>query len=1044
MSDSDREGQRATAETRAPIVSLDPTDWDAFRRQAHRMLDDMLGSIENIREQPVWQPIPSDVRERFREALPENPTELAQVHEEFMTSILPYTARNAHPGFLGWVQGGSTPAGMLAEMLAAGLNANAGGRDQIPLEVERQVTAWMRTLFGFPETASGLLVTGTSMANLVAIIVARDARLGADVRRTGVSQQTQKLTAYASKAVHGCVGRALDFAGLGSDALRLIPVDSRRRMDMEVLAKTIAADREAGCTPFLVVGTAGTVDTGAIDDLKAIASLCAEQQLWFHVDGAFGALAMLAPELAPRLKGIERADSLAFDFHKWAQVPYDAGFILVRDGEKHLQAFSASSAYLMREEGGMFAGSPWPCDFGPELSRGFRALKTWVTLKFYGTARIGAVIRHTCELAQYLESRIAATPELELLAPVELNIVCFRYRFGSGSNPATGQEIDRLNRQIVVALHESGAVAPSTTLIDGTLAIRAAIVNHRTSSAEIDTLVRAVLVAGRALEEGRVATAAAEANLEPWQVREARLRELNAELDAQGELQREAETALRIERADLLAEMGRNLDARSDYLRALELDPASHSGLIGFGRLLITERHLKAAQMVYAEAVKHYPDDIVCRVNLGGVLLERDDPAGSRKQYEAALGIDPEFPQAHGGMYYALTRLGEFEAAEMHQRKAFGQKSLFANPYRGTAKPIPVLLLVSSTGGNTPIEKLLDDRVFQTYVVVADFYDTAVPLPEHRIVVNGIGDADAAGQALMAAESLVLLTKAPVLNAPAAVRASGRCENAARLANLPGVISPLTATFAYEQLSGPDGAAVLANHGFTFPLLVRAPGFHMGLHFELVETPAELAAAAGALPGAGRGGAELIAIQYLDARGEDGCVRKYRAMIVDGQLFPLHLAISQHWKIHYFSADMKERPDHRAEEAGFLADMPGFIGAKAIAALESVRAALGLDYGGIDFGLNRQGEVLLFEANATMVVEQPDPDPRWDYRRAAVERIHAAVRRMLLRNAGVVQEDAIDSKAEDVERSPEIRSANQGISEQVHVVEGAFPRGLKP
>jgi hypothetical protein len=218
----------------------------------------------------------------------------------------------------------------------------------------------------------------------------------------------------------------------------------------------------------------------------------------------------------------------------------------------------------------------------------------------------------------------------------------------------------------------------------------------------------------------------------------------------------------------------------------------------------------------------------------------------------------------------------------------------------------------------------------------------------------------------------------------------------------------------------------------------------MGLHFELVETPAELAAAAGALPGAGRGGAELIAIQYLDARGEDGCVRKYRAMIVDGQLFPLHLAISQHWKIHYFSADMKERPDHRAEEAGFLADMPGFIGAKAIAALESVRAALGLDYGGIDFGLNRQGEVLLFEANATMVVEQPDPDPRWDYRRAAVERIHAAVRRMLLRNAGVVQEDAIDSKAEDVERSPEIRSANQGISEQVHVVEGAFPRGLKP
>ena len=1008
MRDSDPTGRSTNAEVPAAIVSLDPRDWGEFRQQAHRMLDDMLGSMEGIRKQPVWQVIPDEVRGRFRGPLPQSPAGLAQVHEEFMTSILPFAARNAHPGFLGWVQGGGTPVGMLAEMLAAGLNANVGGRDQIPLEVERQVTYWMRTLFGFPQSASGLMVTGTSMANFIAVVVARDARLGCDVRRSGVTQQEQKLTAYASKAVHGCIARALDFAGLGSDSLRLIPVDERQRMDLDALARTIAADREAGCTPFLVVGTAGTVDTGAVDDLAGIAKLCAEQQLWFHVDGAFGALAMLAPELAPRLQGIEQADSLAFDFHKWAQVPYDAGFILVRDGEKHKQAFSSSSAYLMREERGMSAGSPWPCDLGPELSRGFRALKTWATLKVYGTDAIGAVISHSCELARYLEHQIAATPELELMASVDLNIVCFRFRFGTSENPVTDDVSNGLNRKVVIEVQESGAVAPSTTMLAGRLAIRAAFVNHRTTSVEVDTLVNATLAAGRALSDTlQVAAQINEKKWEPWLECENRVLQLNAKLEAESNLPAEAEAALRIERATLLAQMGRSLEARSDYLRVLEFDPANRSGLIDLGRLLVSERHLKAAQMVYSEAVKHYPNDIVCRVNLGGVLLERDDYRGSREQYQAALGIDPEFPQAHGGMYYVLTRLGEFEAAAFHQRKAFGQKSLFTNPYRGTAPPIPVLLLVSSTGGNTPLEKLVDDRVFQTYVVVADFYDTKIPLPAHQIVINGIGDSDAAKNALLAAESLLAFTQAPVINIPAAVRATGRCENAVRLASLPDVIAPTTAAFTYVQLASADGTAALAQSGFTFPLLLRAPGFHMGQHFVQVDTPADLATTVANLPGAGRPGAELLVIQYLDARGADDCARKYRVMFVDGRLYPLHLAISPNWKIHYFSADMKDRPDHRAEEAQFLTDMQSVLGEKAMAALERVQTALGLDYGGIDFGLNRQGEILLFEANATMVVEQPDDDPRWDYRRAAVARIHAGVREMLMRNA-----TAVSGKAE--------------------------------
>ena len=317
--------------------------------------------------------------------------------------------------------------------------------------------------------------------------------LGGEVRRGGVANGAARLTAYASREAHGCIGRALDFAGLGGDALRLIRSDHRRRIDLGALADAIAADRAAGYTPFLGVGTAGTVDTGAVDDLEGMAALCRREKLWFHVDGAYGALAMLAPELAPRLRGIALADSLAFDFHKWGQVPYDAGFILVRDGELHRQAFSTSASYLKRETRGLAAGSPWPCDFGLDLSRGFRALKTWFTFKVHGAAAMGAAIARTCALARYLESRIASTPELELMAPVGLNIVCFplpRRMMPTGS-------IDR----IVVELQESGTVAPSTTVIGGQLAIRAAIVNHRTGQAEIDMLLDRTLALGRRLKD---------------------------------------------------------------------------------------------------------------------------------------------------------------------------------------------------------------------------------------------------------------------------------------------------------------------------------------------------------------------------------------------------------------------------------------------------------------------------------------------------------------------------------------------------------------
>ena len=467
--------------------TLDPQDWRQLRCQGHRMLDDMLDYLQHIRERPVWQPLPPDVRAGFRAPLPAQPTELAAVHATFMRDILPYGVGNTHPGFMGWVHGGGTPVGMLAEMLAAGLNANLGGRDQMPLEVERQMLQWVRELFGFPDTASGLFVTGTSMANLIGVWVARTAALGTGVRRAGVGAGGKRLVAYASAAAHGCIAQAMDLSGLGIDALRAIPVNDHHEMQVAALEQAIAGDRNAGFMPFLLVGTAGTVDIGAIDPLDALADVARRESLWLHVDGAFGALGMLAPDIAPRLTGMRRADSIGFDFHKWGQVPYDAGFVLVRDGAMHRRTFAAPAAYLGRDTRGIAAGSPWPCDFGPDLSRGFKALKTWFTLKVHGTRKMGRMISRTCALARYLARRIAAEPKLELLAPVALNIVCFRYR---------SKDSDAVNSQIVVALQESGIAAPSTTRIDGRLAIRAAIVNHRTRASDVDTLIRAAIACG--------------------------------------------------------------------------------------------------------------------------------------------------------------------------------------------------------------------------------------------------------------------------------------------------------------------------------------------------------------------------------------------------------------------------------------------------------------------------------------------------------------------------------------------------------------------
>jgi aromatic-L-amino-acid decarboxylase len=487
-------GAVPASEAHSPAIDLDPVDWEAFRADSHRALDGMIDYLASIRERPVWREPTLDARERFRRPLPEKGRDLAEALADFDRFVKPYANGNIHPLFMGWAQGAGTPVGMIAEMLAAGLNSNCGGRNHIAIDVERQIAAWMAEAFGFPPEATGIFVTGTSIANFLSLLVAREHALGSrNVRKNGLKALDEQLVAYASREAHNCVRQAMELAGIGARHLRLIGSNERRAMRIDELSRAIAEDRAAGLHPFLVVGTAGSVDTGAIDDLDRIADVAKREDLWFHIDGAFGALAVLSPALRPLVKGLERADSIAFDFHKWLHVPYDAGFFLVRDPDTHRRAFAANAAYLTRAPRGLAAGETWPCDLGADLSRGFRALKTWFAIEVFGTERLGACIEQTCRLARRLQRHIEASNTFEMRAPVTLNVVCF----GVKDDP-TGQ----LNREIVMELHESGEAAPSLTLLDGAPTIRCAIISHRTREEDIDRFVElAERVARRARQE---------------------------------------------------------------------------------------------------------------------------------------------------------------------------------------------------------------------------------------------------------------------------------------------------------------------------------------------------------------------------------------------------------------------------------------------------------------------------------------------------------------------------------------------------------------
>ncbi len=471
--------------------TLDPEDWDSFRNSAHKLLDDALDEMESFKQGRVWTPMPEEMKSELNVGLPK----AGVSHEELRTmlaKLLPYGVGNTHPRFFGWVHGAGNPGGLLAEIIGATMNVNCGGRDHGAIYVEKQVIEWCRQMMQFPEEASGLIVSGTSMATIIALKVARDQRLDYFPREKGL--QGRKLVGYASEQAHSCLGRAFDLLGLGSDSLRKVPCDDHFRMDIASLEEAIKNDRDQGFEPFAIIGTAGAVNVGAIDDLEALAEIADNENLWFHIDGAFGATAIICDEFRPRLKGLECADSLAFDFHKWLQVNYDAGCVLIRSGETHLRSFSGRAEYLKEMGKGLAAGGPWPVDFGPELSRGFRALKIWAHFIEHGTEKLAGVIRENCNQAKHLAKRIQDSDYLELLAPVTLNITCFRFI-------AEGVDLNILNKNIVFALQECGIAAPSTTMLNGRVAIRVNITNHRTELVDIDLLINEIEKFGSKLSQ---------------------------------------------------------------------------------------------------------------------------------------------------------------------------------------------------------------------------------------------------------------------------------------------------------------------------------------------------------------------------------------------------------------------------------------------------------------------------------------------------------------------------------------------------------------
>lgn len=474
--------------------TLDPEDWEKVRALGHLMIDDMIDYLKNIKDTPVWKPIPKETKRFFEENLPQEGIDANEVYNQFLTHILPYNKGNIHPRFWAWVQGTGTPMGVFGDFLASAMNPNVTIGEQSAMYVDQEVINWCKQMMGFPPESSGILLSGASMANTTALIVARNHMI-AFSRKDGMQSLSLKPVMYCSMETHSCIVKAAEVIGIGTSALRKIPVNDDYTINLEYLELAIQEDIKNGCNPFCVIGNAGTVNTGAIDDLHALKALSLKYDLWFHIDGAFGALAKLTKKYHEKLKPIEIADSVAFDLHKWMFMPYEVGCVLIRDKKAHRNAFSFSPDYLITHEKGLASGPESLNNFGIELSRGFKALKVWMSIKEHGIIKYAKQIEKNIQQAEYLTNLINQNNNLELLAPTSLNIVCFRFI----EHHKTQEQLNQLNKEIVMTLQVLGIASPSSTVLNGTYAIRVAITNHRSLISDFDTLIHETIRLGNSL-----------------------------------------------------------------------------------------------------------------------------------------------------------------------------------------------------------------------------------------------------------------------------------------------------------------------------------------------------------------------------------------------------------------------------------------------------------------------------------------------------------------------------------------------------------------
>jgi len=479
-------------------------DAEAFRTHGHALVDQLAELLASVPARPVTPDEPAaDVRRALDldGPLPDEGMAAGPLLQETAARLFDHSLFNGHPKFFGYITAPPAPIGILGDLLASALNANCGGRTLAPAatELEVQAVRWIAQLIGFPASCGGLMVSGGNMANFVCFWAARAAKAGWDVRGGGLRDAAARpLRVYGSAETHTWIQKAADLSGLGTAAIRWIPTGPDQRMDVEALRRTIAADVAAGDRPLLVVGTAGSVSTGAIDPLPAIAEVCRTHDAWFHVDGAYGGFAACVPGAPADLLGLSEADSVAVDPHKWLYAPLEAGCALVRDPERLREAFAYHPPYYhFSERVTNFV------DYGPQNSRGFRALKVWLALKHAGAAGYRRMIADDMRLTRELADAVRATPDLEALT-LSLSITTFRYvppdlraRLGE---PEAERHLDALNRELLDRLQRGGELFVSNAVIGGRYALRACIVNFHTTSADVRAVPGVVVRIGRAVD----------------------------------------------------------------------------------------------------------------------------------------------------------------------------------------------------------------------------------------------------------------------------------------------------------------------------------------------------------------------------------------------------------------------------------------------------------------------------------------------------------------------------------------------------------------